>query len=133
MAHTIDKIAWILIVDGRLLSTRSRGKDTYYLPGGKREPGETDQQCLIREIREELGVELVPATLEYAGQFADQAHGQGAGVGITMTCYRADYVGTLSACSEIEELIWLGYADRHKTSPVHQQIFDWLKAQDLIT
>lgn len=30
----IDKIALLYIVDGKILSTRSKGKDTYYLPGG---------------------------------------------------------------------------------------------------
>ena len=35
----IDKIAWIRLEDGAILSSRSRGKDVYYLPGGKREPG----------------------------------------------------------------------------------------------
>ena len=33
----IDKIAWLLIKDGKVLSTRSFGKDAYYFPGGKRE------------------------------------------------------------------------------------------------
>lgn len=30
----IDKIVLLYIVDGKILSTRSKGKDTYYLPGG---------------------------------------------------------------------------------------------------
>lgn len=59
----IDKIAWIRLEDGRILSTRSRGKDAYYLPGGKREPGETDAQTLIREIREELDVAITPGSV----------------------------------------------------------------------
>lgn len=29
-------------------------------PGGKQEPGETPEQCVIRECREELGVEIAP-------------------------------------------------------------------------
>jgi len=35
-----------------VLSTRSKGKDTYYLPGGKRESGESDLDTLEREIDE---------------------------------------------------------------------------------
>ncbi len=132
MAHTIDKVAWIRIVDRQLFSTRSKGKDTYYFPGGKREPGETDPECLVREISEELGVELLPETLQFLGQFEAQAHGQREGIQVHMRCYTGEYVGTLSAASEIEELAWLGYADKLKTSPVDQLIFDWLQAQDLI-
>jgi 8-oxo-dGTP pyrophosphatase MutT (NUDIX family) len=37
-----------------ILSTKSKGK--YYIPGGKRENGESDEQTLIREIAEELSV-----------------------------------------------------------------------------
>ena len=50
----VDKIAFIEIKNGRILSTKSKGKSKYYIPGGKRELGETDEQTLVREIIEEL-------------------------------------------------------------------------------
>jgi 8-oxo-dGTP diphosphatase len=52
MPTLIDKLAWIYIENKHLLSTRSKGKDTYYIPRGKRELGETDQEALLREIKE---------------------------------------------------------------------------------
>jgi hypothetical protein len=42
--------------------SRSRGKDVYYLPGGKRGPGESDIDTLVREIHEGLSVAIVPDT-----------------------------------------------------------------------
>jgi 8-oxo-dGTP diphosphatase len=126
MTTTIDKIAWIHLKDGKILSTRSRGKDVYYIPGGKREPGETDLDTLIREIDEELTVTIIPATARHLGTFHAQAHGHPDGVTVQMTCYTADHHGTPAPSSEIEELIWLSYRDRDRVSPVDQIIFDHL-------
>ena len=122
----IDKVAWVHLVDGRVLSTRSRGKQTCYLPGGKREPGESDETCLRREIKEELGVDLDPRSLRKLGTWEAQAHGNPEGVKIVMPCYEAGYTGELRASAEIEEFLWLTYADRSRSAPVDQIIFDWL-------
>ena len=125
----IDKVAWLHLENGRVLSTRSHGKDRYYFPGGKREPGETDEQTLIREIREELTVELDPTSLRFLGSFEAQAHGHPDGLLVRMLCYEARYQGQLQPAAEIAEVIWLSYADRPRVSPVDQLIFDWLRAQ----
>ena len=123
---TIDKIAWIHLDHGKILSTRSRSKDAYYIPGGKREPGETDLDTLVREIDEELTVTINAATARYLGTFQAQAHGHAEGVTVQMTCYTADHHGTPAPSSEIEEISWLSYRDRDRVSPVDQIIFDHL-------
>ncbi|CCH18099.1 NUDIX hydrolase [Micromonospora lupini] len=128
----IDKVAWILIEDGRVLSTRSQGKDVWYLPGGKREPGESDLETLRREVDEELSVEVDTGSAVHLGTFSAQAHGHATGITVRMTCYRAGYRGRLRPASEIAEMAWLGYADRHRTSPVDQLIFDHLRDADLL-
>jgi 8-oxo-dGTP pyrophosphatase MutT (NUDIX family) len=122
----IDKIAWIHVTDGRVLAARSHGKDKFYLPGGKREPGETDTETLVREIREELGVEIETGSITPAGTFEGQAHGHAEGTFVRTTAYSAEYRGTPRACAEIEEIAWLGYADRPRVSLVAQLIFDHL-------
>ena len=60
--HPIEVSAALIFRDGKLLITR-RHADTHLgglweFPGGKREPGESFAQCLVREIREELGVTI---------------------------------------------------------------------------
>lgn len=126
MNTTIDKIAWIHLEHGRILSTRSHGKDVYYIPGGKCEPGETDLDTLTREITEELAITLNPTTATHLGTFRAPAHGHPAGTIVQMTCYTADHHGTPTPSSEIDEIVWLTYADRPQVSPVDQLIFDHL-------
>ncbi|WP_211370897.1 NUDIX hydrolase [Nonomuraea turkmeniaca] len=126
MTKIIDKVAWILLEGGKILSTRSRGKDVYYLPGGKREPGESDLDTLVREIDEELAVAIIPSSAAHFGTFEAQAHMHADGVIVQMTCYTAGYHGTPTPSSEIDEVVWLTYADRDRVAPVDQIIFDHL-------
>jgi 8-oxo-dGTP diphosphatase len=130
--NIIDKVAWLLLLNKRLLSTRSRGKLVYYIPGGKRESGESDLETLHREIVEELGVQIVIGSERLIGVFEAQAHGKRAGVKVRMTCYTAEYSGELRPCAEVEEIVWLRHSDKEKCSPVDQIIMDWLHKQELL-
>ena len=125
----IDKIALIIIENGKILSTKSIGKNKYYIPGGKRENNETDHQTLIREIKEELSVDILQETISYVGTFIAQSDGDKEGVNVKMTCYKADYVGVLKKNNEIAEIRWLNYKDLDIISEVDKIIFDFLKKQ----
>lgn len=128
----IDKLAFIELKDRKILETCSFGKDKWYIPGGKREAGESDQQALIREVKEELLVDLVPESIKLYGVFEAQAHGKPEGTFVRMTCYTSDYKGTLNPSAEVEKLDWFDYSKRDIVSAVDQLIFDDLKSKNLI-
>ena len=62
MPKPIDVAAALIFRNGKLLITQRRPDDhlpnLWEFPGGKVEPGETFEQCLVREIREELAIEI---------------------------------------------------------------------------
>ena len=126
---TLDTVAWVHLDGGRILCARPRGRDIFYVPGGKREGTETDLQVLLREVAEELTVALRPETVRHVGTYqASQAAGPLGQATVRMSCYTGEYLGTLAASSEIEELAWFGYADRPRVPPVDQLLFDDLHA-----
>ena len=129
MPSFIDTVAWVCLENGRILCVRPRGRDVFFIPGGKREGGESDLQTLLREISEELTVQLRPETTAHVGTYeADERDGLSRGATVRMSCYTGDYTGTLAASSEIDELAWFCYADRSRVPPVDQLLFDDLKA-----
>jgi 8-oxo-dGTP pyrophosphatase MutT (NUDIX family) len=128
----IDKIALVKIENGKILSTKSKGKTKYYIPGGKRENDETDEQTLIREIKEELSVDIIKESIEYVGTFKDQSDGAKEGIIVKMTCYQANYIGDLKEDNEIEEIRWLNFNDLEIISEVDKIIFKHLKDKGLL-
>ncbi len=128
----IDKIALLYLKNGQILSTLSNGKDTYYLPGGKRELNETDEQTLIRECKEELTIDIKEDTIKYYGTFKAQAHGKIEGIIVKMTCYTAEFIGEIKPSSEIQEIRWLNYKDIYIISPVDKLIFKDLYEKGLL-
>eukprot|EP00967_Tisochrysis_lutea_P070707 scaffold93433_cov32-Tisochrysis_lutea.AAC.1 len=107
MASFIDKLALILVRDRRQLVARTKGKTAFFTPGGKREAGETDEQALVRECKEELSIDLLTHTIQPYGVFEAQAFGKPEGTMVRMTCYTSDYAGTLTPSNEIEEIRWI--------------------------
>lgn len=128
----IDKIALIYIKDKKILTTLSKGKDTYYLPGGKREKNEKDEDTLVRECKEELTIDIDVNSIKYYGTFEAQAHGKAEGIIVKMTCYIANFTGKIQPSSEIQEVRWLGYNDLDLISPVDRLIFKDLFENGLI-
>lgn len=124
----IDKLALISIKDKKILSSRTKGRSVWYIPGGKRENGENDIEALEREIKEELSIDILLPTLRYVGVFRAQADSHRPGIIVKMTCYSAEFEGQLEPANEIEEIRYLSYSDKEKCSLVDQLIFNALHA-----
>ncbi|MBQ1678113.1 MAG: phosphatidylserine decarboxylase [Oscillospiraceae bacterium] len=111
------KVAAAVIRDGDRVFATQRGygdcKDAWEFPGGKLEPGETAEQALVREIREELDcvIELGAriASVEY--DYPD--------FHLRMDCFWARAAGAL-VLKEHEAARWL--------SPAELESVDWLPA-----
>lgn len=56
---TIGAFAVILNEDGSVLLCHRRDMDAWNLPGGGLEIGELPNECVVREVREETGLEVV--------------------------------------------------------------------------
>ncbi|MBK3569646.1 MULTISPECIES: NUDIX domain-containing protein [unclassified Streptomyces] len=124
-SSTPEKVAWILVRGDRVLVTRSHGRDRFYLPGGRREPGESDRETLVREIDEELRAVIDPGSMVRFGTFeigeGHPEHGP-----FRMICYTAGHRGELTPAREIAEKAWFRYVDRHRVSAVDALVFDAL-------
>tara|TARA_R110001583_G_scaffold49730_1_gene155680 strand:+ start:13138 stop:13536 length:399 start_codon:yes stop_codon:yes gene_type:complete len=132
MKKEIDKLAWLYIENGKLLNARSKNKTLFYLPGGKREQGESDKQALTREIKEEISIDLIPDSIRYAATFEAQADGENNETIVKLTCYFADFQGELVPAAEIAEIQFIDYENKSLCSLGSIKVMEWLKSQQLL-
>lgn len=92
--------------DGRVLVVRKRGTSRFMLPGGKLEPGEPPEQTAVRELREEVGVELDPAHLVALGDWTAPAANE-PGLLVHGHVFTHPWVPGARPMAEIESLQWL--------------------------
>jgi 8-oxo-dGTP diphosphatase len=104
------KAGLLHVKDGRVLLCRKKHTTSLLiLPGGTLEPGESAEECLRRECREELG-DVEVSGLRHLGEYESPAAGHD-GKTVKIELYAGELQGKPSPHSEIEDLIWFGPQD----------------------
>jgi len=115
----IEVVAAIIRKGDKIFATQ-RGygdfKDWWEFPGGKIEPGETPEQALVREIREELDAEIQIHDLLHTVEWDyPQFH-------LTLHCYICSLLNDALHLNEHESAKWLGANELHSVQ--------WLPADE---
>lgn len=116
-----NKIGLLIIRDDALMLCRKRHSTSkLILPGGCIEPGESAEQCMTREIQEELG-DVTAKNVEYVETYEDIAASDDPSVvkTVEIVLYKGNIIGNPVASSEIAELVWFGQdSDLSQLSPI---------------
>lgn len=118
---TINVVAALIVHDGRIFATQ-RGygewRGWWEFPGGKQEPGETPEEALVREIREELATEIS------VDRFVTTLEWDYPTFHLSMRCYLCSVISGSLTLLEHEAAAWL---DRE-----HLHSVKWLPADYVI-
>ena len=113
----IEVVAAIICQDNQIFATQrgySDFKGGWEFPGGKVEPGETPEAALMREIREELAVEIS------VGELLTTVEYDYPNFHLTMHCYLCRLTGGELRLLEHQAARWLGRGELYSV--------EWLPA-----
>lgn len=108
--------------DQKVLLVRVRRNTHWYLPGGKIEPGESPEQALKRELKEELSIDIDPSTIRFEFSVSGPAYAEDAEV--ELLCFSASWHGDIKTCGEITEVGWLDTTHYDLLAPAVKILFD---------
>ena len=121
----IEVVAAIIRKDGKIFATQ-RGygdfKDWWEFPGGKIESGESPEQALVREIREELSTDITIEKLFHTVEYDyPKFH-------LTLHCYLCTLASDSLHLNEHEAARWLGKDDIRtvKWLPADEEVLELL-------
>lgn len=100
-----EYVSLILVRDGKVLVEKRKASKRLHpgaivFPAGKIEPGETKEEAIVREMKEELGIIIHNPTLVFEADF-DIGEKQKI---YWFTC--ESFSGSIS-CNEAEEIMWI--------------------------
>ncbi len=123
---TVRVAAAIIVKDHHIFATQ-RGygewKDYWEFPGGKLEPGETSQETLVREIREELKADIDIQELLCTVEYDYPAFH------LSMDCFLCTLVSSSMTLVEAEDAKWLSLQELDSLNwlPADQSILQTLR------
>lgn len=129
----INKAALAVFKNKKVLMVRTHKQQVFYSLGGKNEEGESDIECLKREVREEIGCEVEESSLKFLTELEDVAHGKDEAM-LHLKLYTGELIGKPKPSSEIVEIAYLDtVVDKKYLSTFAQRtLFPYLKVHGYI-
>ena len=110
MVEIKTRIGAIIINDGKLLMLKGKGHKELWTPGGKIEKNENDEECLRRELKEEIGVEIV--NFKFYKEYIAKSFYHN--YMLRNKIYIVSIKGKLKPLNEIEKFYWLSKKEFEK-------------------
>lgn len=127
----VTAATWACLRRRRLLVVRPHGQDAYFLPGGLPEHAETLEEATVREVAEEVGIDLRADDLEPFAEIVTAAHGR-PGTNVRLVSFLCPSDAEPTAIGEIAELAWFTAAEADRCAPAIQQLISLLVESDLM-
>jgi len=108
-AKKLPTAGLVVIENRKLLLAFSKRKQAFYLPGGKLHEGETAVSALIREIKEELSIDISPEELSFYCHISAPAYGEDPPVMMEQDCFLYKLKSIPQATAEIETILFFSY------------------------